>query len=306
VLPSATARTIVAGNRAVTVTRLDQCWWPADGVRKRDVVAYYRGVAATLLPHLAGRPFTIKRHYNGPRSPFAWIKDAPAELPGWIPVTAQPAKSRGGAPVRYPLVQTEAALLWMIEFGCIDLHVWTSRRDLPARPDYVLFDLDPHGVPFRAAVEAAQLVRDALDALELRSYPKTTGGNGLHVQVPIARRHTYEQAREFARVVAAAVERVGGGLITSEPRVADRRGVYIDTKMNGHGQQIVSAYSVRPTVTAAVAAPLAWSELDDRLDPRELGMNVVLERLRRDGDLHAPLLRGRQLLRPALEQLGGA
>jgi bifunctional non-homologous end joining protein LigD len=304
VLPSASAGTIVADRRPVRLTRLDQRWWPAAGVRKRDVVEYYRGIAPTVLPHLAGRPFTIKRHYNGPRSPFVWIKDAPPELPEWIPVTSQPAKSRGGAPVRYPLVQSAAALLWMIEFGCVDLHVWSSRRDLPARPDYVLFDLDPHGVPFRHVVEAAHLVRDALDALGLRSYPKTTGGSGLHVQVPIARRHTYEEAREFARIIAPAVERVGAGLITSEPRVAERRGVYIDTKMNGHGQQLVAVYSVRPKEQPSVATPLTWTELDDRLDPRELEMHVVLERVRRHGDLHEPVLNGGQFLRPALERLG--
>jgi bifunctional non-homologous end joining protein LigD len=219
-------------------------------------------------------------------------------------VTSQPAKSRGGAAVRYPLVQSAAALLWMIEFGCVDLHVWSSRRDLPARPDYVLFDLDPHGVPFRHVVEAAHLVHEALDALGLRSYPKTTGGSGLHVQVPIARRHTYEEAREVARIVATAVERVGAGLITSEPRVAERRGVYVDTKMNGHGQQLVAVYSVRPKEQPSVATPLTWSELDDRLDPRELEMHVVLERVRRHGDLHESVLNGAQFLRPALERLG--
>src|SRR5690349_9670685 len=135
----ATAR---VGRRRLRLTRLDQRWWPAQGIRKRDVIAYYEQIAPVLLPHLRDRPFTIKRHYNGPRSPFAWIKDAPPELPEWIPVSPQPAKSRAGAPVRYPLVQDEAALIWLVDFGCIDLHVWPSRRDRPDRPDYVLFDLD--------------------------------------------------------------------------------------------------------------------------------------------------------------------
>src|SRR5947207_3218352 len=155
--------TLEVGRRTLRLTRLEQRWWPTQEVRKRDVIGYYDAVASVLLPHLTRRPFTIKRHFNGPRSPFIWIKDAPPELPDWIPISAQPAKSRAGAAVRYPLVQNEAALLWMIEYGCIDLHVWPSRRDLPDRPDYVLFDLDPHRAPFRHVVEAAHLVHDALE-----------------------------------------------------------------------------------------------------------------------------------------------
>src|SRR4051795_6897599 len=111
----------------VKLTRLDQNWWPSQNVRKRDAVEYYLAIAPVLLPHLVGRPLTIKRYFNGPRSPFEWIKDAPADLPRWIAVSAQPAKSRGGRVVRYVLVQNEATLMWMIEYGCIDLHVWTSR-----------------------------------------------------------------------------------------------------------------------------------------------------------------------------------
>lgn len=134
-------------------SHLDQRWWPEQGIRKRDVLRYYADVAPVLLPHLRNRPFTMKRHYNGPRSPFEWIKDAPPELPDWIPVAPQPAKSRRGELVRYPLVNDHAALLWMVDFGCVDLHVWTSRVDRPDRPDYALFDLDPADVPFAGVIE---------------------------------------------------------------------------------------------------------------------------------------------------------
>jgi len=199
-----------------------------------------------LLPHLADRPFTIKRHYNGPRSPFEWIKDAPPELPDWIEVTAQPAKSRGGELVRYPVVQSEAALLWLVDYGCVDLHVWPSRSDRPDCPDYVLFDLDPRGVAFAHVVEAARLVRDVLDTLGLVSYLKTTGGAGLHVQVPVARRHTHAEAREFSRIVASTAVSLAPELVSLGRAAAGRRGVFVDTKMNGHGQQLVAVYSVRP------------------------------------------------------------
>jgi len=152
----------------VELTRLDQAWWPELGIAKANVVEYCQRIAPVAVPHLRDPPFTMRRHFNGPRSPFVWVKDAPPELPHWIRVSPQPAKSRGGALVRYPLVNDELALLWMVEFGCIDLHVWTSRADRPERPDVVLFDLDPAGVPFDDVIRAVLLLRAALDVARAR------------------------------------------------------------------------------------------------------------------------------------------
>jgi bifunctional non-homologous end joining protein LigD len=253
-----------------------------------------------LVPHLRNRPFTIKRHYTVPRGPFVWEKDAPAELPDWIPLSPQPAKSRRGAIVRYPLVNDDLALLWMVEYGCVDMHVWTARADGPDRPDFVLFDLDPAGgADFGDVVAAALLVRDALDVYGLQAVVRTTGGEGLHVHVPIERRYDYPETRRFAGVVAAALARASDGLVTDE-RVPERRqGVHIDVKMNGHGQQIASVYSVRPLPGAPVSTPLRWEELDRELDPARFTMEVVLDRVAHLGDLAEPLLRGGQRLRKA-------
>jgi bifunctional non-homologous end joining protein LigD len=277
----------------IEVHHPDQLWWAEAGLRKRDAIDYYRAIAPTLLPYLWNRPLTLKRHYNGPRSPFEWIKDAPEELPEWIPVSPQPAKSRRGAPVRYVLADSVEALLWLVDWGCIDFHVWTSRVDRPDRPDYVLFDLDPSGVGFAEVAEAAGLLREALDALGLQAVAKTTGGQGVHVHVPIERRHSYEEVREFVRMVAGALVRASGGLVTGERSPSRRHGVYVDTKMNGHGQQVVAPYSVRPLPGAPVATPVAWEALEG-LDPRELTIRNVPERLTRLGDpLDAP--RGQRL-----------
>ena len=171
------------------------------------------------------------------------------------------------------------SLLWMVELGAVDLHVWPSRCDRPDRPDYVLFDIDAEHT--RDAVAAALRVKDALDTLELASLVRTSGGNGLHVLVPIARRHTSEEARAFANVVAGAL------------RLTKAK---IDTKMIGHGQQVVAGYSVRPLPGAPVATPLRWDELDARLDPRSHNLRTVPQRVAEVGDLHAPLLHGRQRL----------
>jgi bifunctional non-homologous end joining protein LigD len=265
----------------VELTRLDRVFWPGEGVTKRDLVEYYRAIAPVLVPHLRGRPFTIKRHYTVPRGPFEWVKDAPPELPSWIRTCPQPAKSRRGALVRYPLVNSRDALLWMVEYGAVDLHVWSSRCDRPDRPDYVLFDLDPKGGDFADVVQAAVLVREALRRVGLESLVRTTGGDGLHVLVPITRRYTHEQTRRFAGVVAG---------------YAKQEGVVVDVKMNGHGQQVVAGYSVRPLPGAPVATPLRWDEVDERLDPSAFTLATVPARVAALGDLHEALLHGRQRL----------
>ena len=293
--------TLALGSRRVHFTHLDRVYWPEAGLRKRDLVDYYAAIAPTLLPHIRNRPFTIKRHYTVPRGPFVWEKDAPPEMPDWISVSPQPAKSRSGALVRYPLVNDEAALLWMVEYGCIDLHVWPSRSDKPDRPTYVLFDLDTADAPFGDVARAAQLLHEALDAMRLDSVPSTTGGAGLHIRVPVERRYTHAETREFAQMVAGALVRASPRLVTGERVRSRRRGVFVDTKMNGHGQQIVGVYSVRPLPGAPVAAPLRWDEVTEDLDPRELTMSGVLERAERHGDLAEPLLHGRQRLEKALE-----
>jgi bifunctional non-homologous end joining protein LigD len=211
------------------------------------------------LSHVRRRAQTIKRHYTVPRGPFVWEKDAPAELPEWFDIVELPARSRRGDPVRYAVANDELALLWLVEYGCVDLHVGTARVDLPERPDFVLFDLDAAGVAFSSVVEAALLLREALDALGLVALPMTTGGEGMHVRVPIARRHLHEDAREFAASLAVALRRARPDLVTLERRPAARHGVYVDTKMNGRGQQVVAPYSVRPLPGAPVATPLGWA-----------------------------------------------
>jgi bifunctional non-homologous end joining protein LigD len=298
-------RVVGRGRRRVHLTHLRRVLWPEASLTKADLLDYYSAIAPVILPHLRDVPFTIKRHYTVPRGPFEWVKDAPPEMPEWIKTCRLPAKSRQGAIVAYPLVNDELALLWMVEYGAVDLHVWCSRCDRPSRPQYVLFDLDPSpDVGFPETVRAAFLVRDALSALGLESYAKTSGATGLHVQVPVARTVTYEETRRFCAVVADALERVHPRLITTQRALRGRRGVFVDAQMNGEGMTIASAYSVRPQPGAPVSTPLAWEELHEGLDPRAFTMAEVLRRVEEHGDLWAPMLRGRRRLDTALRRLG--
>jgi bifunctional non-homologous end joining protein LigD len=228
-------------------------------------------------------------------------------MPAWIGRAPFPASGRSGEErtIEYPLVDDDLALLWMVNMGCIDLHTWTSRADRPERPDWVVFDLDPsEGVGFDAVVEVALLVRQALDLVGLEGYPKTSGSRGIHVFVPVTRRHTHAEARRFASVVAGALARAHPGLVTTEWAKDRRRGVLVDANQNGPGKTNAAVYSVRPRAGAPVSTPLRWDEVTPALDPAAFTMDAVLERVARDGDLFAGALDGGQSLKKALRVLG--
>ena len=296
------------GKRELKLVNLDKVFWPGEGITKGDLLDYYRTVAPVLVPHLAKRPFTMRRYPDGIAGKAFFQKDAPSHMPEWIPRHRALVSTRAKPPerkwVEFPVVNDELALLWMANMGCIDMNTWYSRIDRPDRPDFVLFDLDPTPeVPWRQTVEVALLVRELLDGLGLQSFPKTSGGKGFHVLVPLDRRSTYDDSRAFAEHVAGAIARTHPKLATTEWSKTRRRGVLIDANQNGEGKTIASAYSVRPHPGAPVSTPLAWDEVDGSLDPKAFTMSAVLERVERHGDLHAALLTTRQSLSKALAHL---
>jgi bifunctional non-homologous end joining protein LigD len=158
-------------------------------------------------------------------------------------------------------------------------------------------------VGFAETIEVAQLVKQALDLLELESFAKTSGSRGIHVLVPVARRHTYEETRAFAEIVAGAIARAHPGLATTEWSKRKRRGVLIDANQNGFGKTIASVYSVRPRAGAPVSTPMRWDEVRAGLDPESFTMDEVLDRVARDGDLYAGVLSSKQTLAKALKRL---
>jgi bifunctional non-homologous end joining protein LigD len=296
------------GKRALKLSNLDKVFWPDEGVTKGDLLAYYRAVAPVLVPHLKDRPFTMRRYPDGATGKAFFQKDAPEHMPNWIATARIQVSTRDSPPkrrwIRAPLVNDELALLWMVNMGCIDMNAWYSRVDKLDRPDFVLFDLDPSpDVGFRETVQVALLVKQALDALGLVSFPKTSGSDGIHVLVPVERRHTYADTREFAEIVASALARTNRGLVTTEWSKAKRRGVLIDSNQNGEGKTIASVYSVRPKPGAPVSTPLRWEEVTEDLDPRDFTMETVLARIERHGDLYDGVLTTRQRLAQALDAL---
>jgi len=292
--------------RELRLSNVDKPFWPEEGITKGDLIAYYRDVAEVLVPHLRGRPFTMKRYPDGWKGKNFFQKNAPSHMPAWIERAPFPASTREGERriIDYAVVNDELALLWMANMGCIDLHTWASRVDRPERSDWVMFDLDPsEGSGFEEVVEVAQLVKQTLDLLELESYPKTSGSRGIHVLVPIARRHTYEEVREFAGIVAGALARAHPGLATTEWTKQKRRGVLVDANQNGPGRTNATVYSVRPRAGAPVSTPVRWDEVRPGLDPAAFTMDTVLDRVARHGDLFAGALAGKQSLKAALKSL---
>jgi bifunctional non-homologous end joining protein LigD len=306
--PAGIPNVIRKGKRVLRLSNLEKVFWPAEGITKGDLLAYYRDVAAAVVPHLRDRPFTLKRYPDGWQGQHFFQKDAPAGMPDWMPTVSLEVTTRDRPRQRRridaPLVNDELGLLWVVNMGCIDLNTWYSRVDKLDRPDFVLFDLDPSSdVGFPETVQVALLVKEALDALGLESFPKTSGADGFHVIVPIERRHTYDDTREFAEIVARALASTHRGLVTTEWTRSKRRGVLIDANQNGEGKTIASVYSVRPKEGAPVSTPLRWEEVDESLDPAAFTMDVVRERVAEHGDLYEGVLKTKQSLGAALRRL---
>jgi bifunctional non-homologous end joining protein LigD len=291
--------------RDVRLTSGDRVLFPESGVTKGDLFDYYGRVAPVLVPHLRNRPFTMKRYPHGIHEEVFFQKQAPRGIPDWIPTrqfTTHPREG-GSRLVDFPLLNSREAVQWMVQMNCVDMNAWYSRVDKPQRPDFVLFDLDPPDGEFALAVRAAHLVREELERLQLRSYVKTSGSEGIHVLVPIARRWSFSDAHAFAEAVSKRLADANPGVVTTEWLKRKRDGVLVDYHQNGAGKTIASAYSVRPKPGAPVSTPVRWEEVTRTLDPKRFTMAAVLERVEREGDLFEPVLRGGQSLGPALRRL---
>jgi bifunctional non-homologous end joining protein LigD len=292
-------------SREVRLSSGDRVLYPESGITKGDLFDYYGRIAPVLVPHLRNRPFTMKRWPHGIHGEAYFQKQAPKGMPDWIPTRQFTTHPRGGGArqVDFPLLNSRDAVLWMVQMNCVDMNAWYSRVDKPSRPDFVLFDLDPPDGEFRLAITAAQRVREKLESLDLRSYVKTSGSEGIHILVPVTRRYSFPETHRFAELVSKQLSAENPGLITTEWLKRKRVGVLIDYHQNGAGKTIASAYSVRPKPGAPVSTPLRWEEVTAKLDPGRFTMEAVLRRVEKEGDLVEPVLRGGQSLGAALRAL---
>jgi bifunctional non-homologous end joining protein LigD len=297
-------QTAEVGGRTLKFTNLNKVFYPAEGYTKGDVVEYYNDVAPLLVPHLAGRPLSLKRYPNGINSDFFFQKDASRGLASWLR-TEEIAESEDSPPKPFVICDDRATLLYLANLGCIDQNPWLSRAGSLECPDFVVLDLDPYECAFDRIVEAAQLTRRKLAELELESYPKTTGGDGMHLYVPIAAEYTYEQVRTFAEIVARLVIAERPDLFTTPRTVSQREKgrVYFDYLQISWAKTISAPYVLRAYAGAPVATPLRWAEVKPSLSPSDFTVKNVRSRFDRLGDIFAPVLTNHQRLEPAMKKL---
>jgi len=288
----------------MAVSNPDKVFFPEAGLTKGDLVRYYLDVADCALPHLRRRPFHMKRYPNGVDADFFHQKRVPATHPAYVDEV--PVSFPSGHSTVFAIVDNAAALAWVANLGCIELHTWHSRVPEIELPDYLLIDLDPTtDGQWPYVREIALVVRDVMNELGLVSYPKTSGATGLHILAPIKPELRFPEVRRFAKALAEEVERRIGdqSVATTTWRVADRVGVFVDFGQNARDRTIASAYSVRPTPDARVSAPLQWDEVPD-VEPAAFTLETMRERIARAGDPMRGMWRRRPSLRPRFEALG--
>jgi bifunctional non-homologous end joining protein LigD len=292
------------GRHDVPVTNPDKILFPEPGLTKGDLVSYYVGVAEHVLPHLRRRPFHMKRFPNGVEGDFFHQKRVPANHPEYVDEVFVQFPS--GHSTVFAIVDNAAALAWVANLGCIELHTWASRVPEIEKPDYLLIDLDPTTDgqwPF--VRDIALVVREVMDELGLRSYPKTSGATGLHILAPIKPELEFPLVRSFAKALAVEVERRVGdqAIATTTWRVADRVGVFVDYGQNARDRTIASAYSVRPTPDARVSAPLSWDEVAN-VEPEAFTLETMPARIEAAGDPMRGMWKSPPSLRPRFAKLG--
>jgi bifunctional non-homologous end joining protein LigD len=285
---------LTIGGKEIRLTNLRKVFWPELGLTKGDLLQYYAAVADVLLPHIRDRAMVMKRYPHGAAGDFFFMKRAPTPRPAWIQICSIPHDS--GNIIDFPMIQDAAALMWVINLGCIDLNQWYARCDDVGRPDYLHFDLDPGaGATFDRVLETALIVREALDTLKMPSLVKTTGSKGLHVYIPIVRGPDQKQVWTFAKALAQELASRNPALITAEYKVAKRpRGrVLVDYNQNAWGRTLASIYSPRPRPEATVSTPVSWKEVERGIRIEDFTMLNVPERVAKTGDLWKPLLQKR-------------
>jgi bifunctional non-homologous end joining protein LigD len=280
--------------KEVRLTNLRKMFWPELQLTKGDLIQYYADVAAVLLPHIRNRAMVMKRYPHGAAGEFFFMKRAPTPRPSWIEICAIDHGSKGL--IDFPMIQDRAALLWVVNLGCIDLNQWYATCDDVDRPDYLHFDLDPgEGAIFDHVRETGMILKEALDTLQMTSVVKTTGSRGLHVYVPIVRGPDQKQVWTFAKALAFELARRNPKLITAEYSKAKRpkERVLVDYNQNRWGSTLASIYSVRPRPTATVSTPVTWREVERGVTIEDFTVRNVPKRIEKVGDLWKPLLEAR-------------
>lgn len=270
-------------------THLSKLYWPKDKVSKRDMFNYYYQVAEYILPYLKDRPMSLNRFPGGIHGKSFYQKDVKGKAPEWAKTF--PYTTSEGEKKEYLVGTDEATLLWMASLGCIEMNPWFSRISSPDYPDYCVIDLDPDKNTFDQVVEAALVVKDILDEMDVPCFCKTSGSTGMHIYIPMAARYNYDQSQMFAKIIVSLVHQRIPEYTTLERMVSDRKGkMYLDFLQNRPGATIAGPYSLRPKPGATVSMPLNWDEVKPGLAMKDFNISNAVARLKSEGDLFKGVL----------------
>jgi bifunctional non-homologous end joining protein LigD len=285
-------------------TNLSKIYWPIEKITKRQLINYYYQVAPYMLPYLKNRPQSLNRHPGGINGPSFYQKDVTGKVPDWMDTYLYHTED-SDEDKHFLLGNNEATLLYMAGLGCIEINPWSSTIKKPDHPTWCIIDLDPDKNSFDQVIEAARVTKQILDDMDVPSFCKTSGSTGLHIYIPMGAKYTYEQSKEFARIIVTLVHRELPKYTSLERTVKDRKGkMYLDFLQNRASATIAAPYSVRPKPGATVSMPLAWDEVKSGLKMKDFTIFNALERIESVGDLFKPVLgKGidlKKVLRPFL------
>jgi bifunctional non-homologous end joining protein LigD len=277
------------GTSQLELTHLDKIFFPKHKYTKGDLIEYYESVADYILPYLKDRPHSLNRMPNGISGESFYQKNH-EHLPAWVP-SADIFSESNNENLHWIVGGKLDTLLYMVQLGCVEINPWNSRVGHLEEPDWIVIDLDPEGVTFKDVIHVARTVHEVCDEWKLPAYPKTSGKTGIHIYIPLQAKYTYEQAKNFAHLIALEVNKRQPD-ITSVERMPEKRKhrIYLDFLQNREGQTLAAPYSVRPTQEASVSMPLHWDEVTDSLKPTDFTIKNAKRRLARTGDLWKPVL----------------
>lgn len=289
--------------KELSFTHLSKIYWPKEKITKRDMLNYYYQAAPYMLPYMKDRPMSLNRHPNGINGESFYQKDVTGKVPDWVETF--PYHTDEGGDRNFMVCKTETDILYMASLGCIEMNPWSSRIQKPDNPDWCILDLDPSEKnPFDKVIEAANMCKQVLDAAGVSSYPKTSGSTGLHIYIPLGAKYTYEQSKEFARLIVTIVTHELPSFTSIERIVKKRRGkMYLDFLQNRPQATLATAYSLRPKPGATVSMPLHWEEVKKGLKMTDFTIHNAIARIREEGDIFKPVLGKGIDMRKALANL---
>ncbi|MBC7829121.1 MAG: DNA ligase D [Chitinophagaceae bacterium] len=288
--PREETQTQIVNGHELKFTNLSKLYWPKEKITKREMINYYYSMLPYMLPYMKDRPQSLNRHPDGIGGESFYQKNVAGKVDNWITTHHYKNTTHEGEKTFF-VCTDEASLLYIAKLGCIEMNPWHSRIQSPDNPDWCVIDLDPDNNSFEQVIETANLVKKILDAVDIPSYPKTSGSTGIHIYIPLGAKYNYDQSKQLAELIVTFAHEELSDFTSIVRNPAKRKGkIYLDFLQNRAIQTIASPYSLRPKPGATVSAPLLWEEVKKGLSIQDFTMFNMPERVKSEGDLFKGVL----------------